>query len=196
MPASPELLHAILDDHGAALEKVHGLVPDIDRVARLLIDTFAAGGMVYTFGNGGSAADAQHLSGELIGHYKRERRPLPCLTLSADTSVLTCTANDYRYDDVFARQVEALARPGVVVVAFSTSGRSANIVSALATAKRMGATTVLFGGGDGGPARDFADQVLLSPSTATARIQEMHTTMMHMISELVDAWAAGEEPQA
>jgi len=172
------------------------LADEIRTIGQLLIDTFATGGTVYTFGNGGSAADAQHLTGELIGHYKRDRRPLPAVTLSTDPSTFTCIANDYDYADVFARQVTALAGPGDLVVAFTTSGRSPNIVSALSAGRSNGATTLLFGGGDGGPARAHADHVLLVPSTTTPRIQEMHTLMLHVISEMVDAWAAGEEPCA
>jgi D-sedoheptulose 7-phosphate isomerase len=185
-----------LADHVATAQGVAGLVEDVRAVGELLCTAFAAGGVVYTFGNGGSAADAQHLSGELIGHYKRDRRPLPSVTLTTDATVMTCIANDYSYDDVFSRQVQALARPGDVVIGFTTSGRSPNVVAALAAAKANGATTVLFGGGDGGPAREHADRLLLAPSTQTPRIQEMHTLMLHVISELVDAWAAGEEPTA
>lgn len=192
----PAWLHAIVDDHVATAEGLRSLLPRVAEVADLLITTFEAGGFVYTFGNGGSAADAQHLSGELIGHYKRDRRPLPCLTLSTDPSVMTCTANDYSYDDVFSRQVEALARPGSVFIAFTTSGKSPNVVSALRCARGAGATTVLFGGAGGGPALEHADHALVAPSAKTARIQEMHTTMLHMVSEQVDAWAAGEEPEA
>ena len=109
---------------------------------------------------------------------------------------MTCIANDYSYDDVFARQVEALARPGDVVAAFTTSGRSANIVSALAAAQANGATTVLFGGGDGGPAKAHADHALIVPSNTTPRIQELHTFMLHAISEMIDAWADGDEEYA
>jgi D-sedoheptulose 7-phosphate isomerase len=109
---------------------------------------------------------------------------------------MTCIANDYSYDDVFARQVQALARPGDVVAAFTTSGRSANIVSALAAAKANGATTVLFGGGDGGPALAHADVALIVPSSTTPRIQEMHTFMLHAISEMIDAWADGDQEYA
>jgi len=185
-----------LADHVAAAERVSGMTEDVRAVGELLCSTFAAGGAVYTFGNGGSAADAQHLSGELIGHYKRDRRPLPAVTLTTDATVMTCIANDYSYDDVFSRQVRALARPGDVVIGFTTSGRSPNVVDALAAAQANGATTVLFGGGDGGPARQHADRLLLAPSDQTPRIQEMHTLMLHVISEIVDAWAAGEDPSA
>lgn len=187
---------AQLAEHVAVAEQVEKIADDVRAVGALLCETFDRGGVVYTFGNGGSAADAQHLSGELIGHYKRDRRPLPSVTLTTDATVMTCIANDYSYDDVFSRQVTALARPGDVVIGFTTSGRSPNVVNALAAARANGATTVLFGGGDGGPAREHADRALLSPSTHTPRIQEMHTLMLHVISEMVDAWAAGEDPTA
>jgi D-sedoheptulose 7-phosphate isomerase len=109
---------------------------------------------------------------------------------------MTCIANDYAYDDVFSRQVQALARPGDVVAAFTTSGRSANIVSALRVARERGATTLLFGGSGGGPALEYADHALIVPSDTTPRIQEAHTFMLHVLSELLDAWAAGEEARA
>jgi D-sedoheptulose 7-phosphate isomerase len=185
-----------LADHISVATRLAEMTGEVRAVGELLCETFARGGIVYTFGNGGSAADAQHLSGELIGHYKRDRRPLPSVTLTTDATVMTCIANDYSYDDVFSRQVTALARPGDVVIGFTTSGRSPNVVAALSAARVNGATTVLFGGGDGGPARGHADRILLAPSTETPRIQEMHTLMLHVISEMVDAWAAGEEPTA
>jgi glucokinase len=185
-----------LDEHVAVAEAMTALAEDIRSVGLLVRDTFARGGTVYTFGNGGSAADAQHLTGELIGHYKRDRRPLPAVTLTTDATAMTCIANDYSYDDVFSRQIEALARPGDLVVAFTTSGRSPNVVAGLSAGQAKGATTLLFAGGDGGPARVHADRILLVPSKSTPRIQEMHTLMLHVISEMVDAWAANEEPSA
>jgi D-sedoheptulose 7-phosphate isomerase len=186
-------LQAHLAAHLTAARELAEMADDIRAVGDLLVRTYDCGGIVYTFGNGGSAADAQHLTGELIGHYKRDRRPLPAVTLTTDATVLTCVANDYDFDTVFSRQVRALARPGDVIVAFTTSGRSPNVVSALAQARTNGATTVLFGGGDGGPAKEHADYLLLAPSGDTPRVQEMHVLMLHVISELVDAWAAGEE---
>jgi D-sedoheptulose 7-phosphate isomerase len=181
-----------LDDHLALAGEVAALLPALDDLAARLIAAFEAGGRLYTFGNGGSAADAQHLAGELIGRYKRERRALPAVALSVDPSVVTCIANDYSYDDVFARQVEALAGPGDVVAGFTTSGRSPNVVRGLEAGRTRGATTVLFGGGDGGPAAANADIALIVPSTTTARIQEMHLVLLHLLSDIVDAWAAGE----
>ena len=191
MPDLPDRMADQLDAHLAAAAGTRDLLPAAREVAELLCTAYEAGGIVYTFGNGGSAADAQHLAGELIGHYQRDRRPLGAVTLSTDPSVVTCIANDYAFDDVFARQVEGLARPGDVVVAFTTSGTSPNVVAALAAGRARGATTVLFAGGTGGDARQHADHALLIPSTETPRIQEMHTFLLHAISDVVDAWADG-----
>jgi D-sedoheptulose 7-phosphate isomerase len=184
-------------EHRAVVDAVDALLPTVAEVTSRLCAAFEAGGRLYTFGNGGSAADAQHLAAELIGRYKRDRRPLPAVALSVDPSVVTCIANDYAYEDVFARQLEALARPGDVVAGFTTSGRSENVVRGLAAARRAGATTVLFGGGTagGGPAAQHADVALVVPSGTTARVQEMHLLLLHALSEGVDAWAAGEAAQ-
>jgi D-sedoheptulose 7-phosphate isomerase len=189
----PDWMNDQLDTHIATAQQSFELLPKVREVAALLCRSFERRGILYTFGNGGSAADAQHLTGEIIGHYKRDRRPLGAVTLSTDPTTMTCIANDYSYDDVFARQVEGLAREGDVVAAFTTSGNSANIVSALAAAHAAGATTVLFGGGTGGAALELADYALIVPSSITPRIQEVHTFMLHAISEYVDAWAAGDE---
>ncbi len=186
-------LEAVLE-HREVVGAIDSLLPTLREATSLLCGAFGSGGRLYTFGNGGSAADAQHLAGELIGRYKRQRRPLPAVALSTDPSVMTCIANDYSYDDVFARQVEALAGPGDVVAGFTTSGRSPNVVNGLAAARRVGATTVLFTGGDGEPAIQHADLALVVPSSTTARIQEMHLLLLHVLSEGVDAWAAATEP--
>ena len=183
-----------LAEHVALVRQIEGLLPQVDGVARRLIEAYASGGRVYTFGNGGSAADSQHFAEELVGRFKRERRPLAAQSLAVDSSALTCIANDYSYEDVFARQVEGFARPGDVVVGFTTSGRSENVVRGLAAARDSGATTVLFTGGDGGPAAEHADHALVIPSESTARVQEMHVLLLHRLLEQVDAWAAGEEP--
>ncbi len=190
----PELMSDDLTDHLRTAEATAALLPAARAVAGMLCARFHEGGSLYTLGNGGSAADAQHLTGEMIGRFKRERRPLPAVTLCTDSTVMTCIANDYRFDDVFARQLAALVRPGDVVAAFTTSGRSPDVVEALRTARARGATTVLFGGGDGGPAGAHANHQLLVPSTVTARIQEMHTFLLHAVSEVVDLWAADTEP--
>ncbi len=184
---------AAFAEHRALLERVEEIVPDVERVARRLIEAFEAGGRAYTCGNGGSAADAQHLAEELVGRFKRNRRPLPAQSLSVDSSVLTCIANDYSFDEVFERQVRGFVRAGDVVIGFTTSGRSPNVVRALAAARELGATTVLFGGGDGWPASEHAEHALVVPSSETARVQEMHVLLLHVILEQVDAWAAGED---
>jgi D-sedoheptulose 7-phosphate isomerase len=189
----PDWLSAQLRTHLETASALEAVLPEVRSTGRMLCAAFTEGHIVYTLGNGGSAADAQHLTGELIGHYKRKRRALAAVTLSADPSTLTCIANDFSFDDVFSRQVKGLARRGDVVAAFTTSGNSENVVSALRAAKEIGARTVLFGGASGGRAVEFADHPLLVPSTETPRIQEMHTFMLHAISEMVDAWAAGEE---
>jgi D-sedoheptulose 7-phosphate isomerase len=194
-PSESDWLSDQLADHVRTATDAGPLLDEVRSVGDVLISAFAAGGTLYTIGNGGSAADAQHFTGELIGHYKRDRRPLPAVTLTTDATVSTCIANDYAFEDVFSRQVEALAHTGDVVAAFTTSGRSANIVRALEAARANGATTLLFAGGDGGPARELADHALLAPSTQTPRIQELHTFLLHALSEILDAWAAGEDPR-
>jgi D-sedoheptulose 7-phosphate isomerase len=180
-----------LAEHRALVAQIDGMLPLVDAVAKAIVETYRGNGCVYSFGNGGSAADAQHLAGELIGRFKRERRPLPAVALSVDPSVMTCIANDYGFDDVFARQVEALAGPDDVVVAYTTSGSSANVVAGLAAARGRGATTVLFTGGAQSDAAAHADHVLAVPSTSTARIQELHLLLMHLVVDRVDVWAAG-----
>ncbi|HWG55585.1 MAG TPA: SIS domain-containing protein [Gaiellaceae bacterium] len=181
-----------LAEHLALARDVEALLPATEAVGALLVETLARGGRLYTFGNGGSSLDAQHFAEELVGRYKRERRPLPAQSLSVDPAALTCIANDYSFDEVFERQVRAFVRPGDVVLAFTTSGRSANVVRGLAAARDARATTVLLGGGDGGPAAEHADHALVVPSSATARVQEMHVLLLHVLIEHVDAWAAGE----
>jgi D-sedoheptulose 7-phosphate isomerase len=177
-------------EHLQLVEQVRSLQPTIDVVARRLIEVYETGGRLFTFGNGGSSCDAQHFAEELIARYRRERRPLAASSLSADASVLTCIGNDFGFEHVFSRQVEGLVRVGDMVAAFSTSGRSENVVRGLSAARAEGATTVLFGGGDGGPARQHADHAFLPGSTDTARIQEMHVFILHLIIEQVDEWAA------
>jgi D-sedoheptulose 7-phosphate isomerase len=181
-----------LAEHTRLVSGLQTLLPSADGVARVLVEAYERGGRVFACGNGGSAADAQHLVGELVGRFARDRRPLAATALAGDPSVVTCIANDYSFEDVFARQVQALARAEDVVVGYTTSGRSENVVRALAAAHEVRATTVLFTGGDGLPAARHADHALVVPSTSTARVQEMHLLLMHLVMEQVDAWAAGD----
>lgn len=181
-----------LAEHASVIADLERLVPDIEALATTACEALAAGGRLYAFGNGGSAADAQHLAAELLGRFQRARRPLPAASLATDPSVVTCIANDFGYDEVFARQVSALVRPGDIVIGFTTSGRSPSVVAGLAAARSIGAIAVLFAGGDGGPAADAADVAVLVPSTSTARIQEAHGLIVHLLSDAIDAWAADE----
>ena len=179
-----------LAEHVELARRIEALLPQVDAVARGVIDAYERGGRVFAFGNGGSAADAQHLAAELVGRYKRERRALPAVALTVDSSVVTAIGNDYSFDDLFARQVEGLVGRGDVVFGFTTSGRSRNVLRGLAAAREAGATTVLFGGGGGDDAG--ADHAVVVPSTTTARVQEMHLLLMHLVLDHVDAWAAGD----
>jgi D-sedoheptulose 7-phosphate isomerase len=179
-----------LADHVRLAAAASELLPVVDRVAAALIAAYEGGGSVIAFGNGGSAADAQHLAAELVGRFARNRRPLPALSLAADPSVVSCIGNDFAFEEIFARQVRAHASSGDVAVGFSTSGRSPNVVAGLAAAREAGATTVLFAGGEGGDAAQHADHLLLVPSPSTARVQELHVLLLHLVIEQVDAWAA------
>jgi D-sedoheptulose 7-phosphate isomerase len=168
------------------------LSPELARSGARLIACLRAGGKILTCGNGGSAADALHLAEELVGRYRADRPALAALCLAADPTALTCIANDYGFAQIFARQVEALGRPGDVLIVFSTSGNSPNILAALQTARAGGLTTILAGGKDGGQALALADHALIVPSATTARIQEVHTLLIHTWLDQIEAevWPA------
>ncbi len=186
-------LEAVFDEHlVVARETRAGLLASIAELAAQIEAAFEAGGKLIVFGNGGSAADAQHFAGELTGHYKRDRRALPAIALTTDTSVLTAIANDYSYESIFARQVEALCGEADVVVGISTSGNADNVVRGIVAARQRGAATWGLTGASGGRLAEVAEHVIHVPSEATARIQEMHITIIHAVSELLDAYAAGE----
>ncbi|MBI5400307.1 D-sedoheptulose 7-phosphate isomerase [Candidatus Saganbacteria bacterium] len=162
------------------------LVPQIETAAKLWIAALRNGRKIMFCGNGGSAADAQHLAGELIGRFLINRKALPALALTTDSSILTCLGNDFGFDTVFARQVEGLAQKGDVVVGISTSGNSANVLSAFEKAKSLGCKTVGFLGSDGGKIAKIADLSIIVPSQATPRIQESHITIGHILCGLVE----------
>ena len=165
----------------------------IGRATQAIVTALAGGGKVMLFGNGGSAADAQHIAAEFVGRFARERTPLPALALTTDTSVLTALSNDYGFEHVFARQVQALGRPGDVAVAISTSGRSPNVLAGVQVAREIGLTTIGLTGGDGGELARLVDIPIVVPSTDTARIQECHITIGHIFCEAVEmALEAGE----
>ena len=158
----------------------------LTQAAGLVIDCYRAGGKLLLFGNGGSAADAQHIACELVGRFLKERRGLAAIALPSDAPVITCIANDYDYASVFARQVQALGRAGDVAVGLSTSGNSANVVRALEQARKMGLKTIAFTGSGGGKCAAAADILLDVPSKDTPRVQEAHAVCYHILCELVE----------
>lgn len=183
-----EIIDARISDHleTAKLVAQSELPAQLERVAAAVKKTLAGGGKVLFCGNGGSAADSQHLAAEFVGRFQKERRGLPAVALTVDTSILTAVGNDYGYDKVFARQVEALARPGDVLIGISTSGSSANVVQAIELAKRLGLYTVGLTAAGGGRMLQLCDECLAVPAKVTARAQEMHILLGHILCELVD----------
>ena len=162
------------------------MVPHIQKASEQIIATLQHGGKVLLCGNGGSAADAQHIAAELTGRYKSERRGLPAISLTTDTSALTAISNDYGYGRVFDRQVEALATKGDLLIGISTSGNSDNILSALSLAKALGCQTLGMSGKNGGKMNEICDLNLVVPSDDTPRIQEMHILIGHILCQAVD----------
>ena len=181
-----KIVEALEDHRRTADAMAAGLADEIEAVAERLIACYRNGGKLLVMGNGGSAADAQHFAAEMVGRYRRERRALPAVALTVDPSAVTAIANDYGYEEVFARQVRAHARQGDVVIGISTSGNSENICRAFTAAREAGATTVALGGGGGGRMRGLADLVILAPSAVTPRIQECHITVIHVLCDLVE----------
>lgn len=171
-----------LDVFGQTMEQME-VISDIAERCRA---TLTAGQKILFCGNGGSAADAQHLAAELIGRFQKERRSLAAVALTTDTSILTAVANDYGYEEVFARQVEGLGRSGDVLIGISTSGNSKNVVKAVEKARDIGMHTIAFTGEGGGKLSSLCDITLAVPSKVTARIQEMHILVGHIICELVE----------
>ena len=159
---------------------------DVLRAAAVMMAALAGGGRILSFGNGGSATDAQHLASELVGRFVRDRRAWSAVALTADAAVVTSLANDYGYDAVFVRQVEAHGRAGDVAVGITTSGASANVTRALVRAREMGLATIALTGKDGGETGRVADVHLNVPSDSTARVQEVHRTIVHALCELID----------
>ncbi len=161
-------------------------MPSVERTAEALIKAFKNNNRVFLCGNGGSAADSQHIAAEFIGRFQKERKALPAIALTTDSSILTCLTNDYSYDIVFSRQIEALGRSGDILIGISTSGKSPNVIKAFERAKEMGITTIAFTGNDGGTMASVADIAVVIPSKVTARIQEAHITFFHAICEVVE----------
>ena len=189
--------HAIFDATFAETIALHerarqaGSTPVLDAAAAI-VDALKRGGTLLIFGNGGSASDAQHAAAELVGRFERERPGLAAVALTTDLSVMTSVANDYGFERVFARQVEALGRAGDVAFGISTSGTSPNVVAALETARARGLQTVALTGRDGGAAGRVAGIHINVPSDSTARVQEVHRTMLHVICDIVERAFVGK----
>ncbi len=182
-----DTVHRDFSEHLQTIELVRTTLSDsIKKIGTLLAQSLAKGGTLFWCGNGGSASDSQHLAAELVGRFKKNRRALRSVALTTDTSVLTCIANDYSYQDIFARQVEALGRTGDILIGISTSGNSENLLRAFKVAKEMGLITVALLGKGGGPAKDLADHALVIPSQTTARIQEAHILIGHILCEVIE----------
>lgn len=174
-------------EHIHSIELVRdNLSESIVNVSKLLAQSLSSGSTIFWCGNGGSASDSQHLAAELVGRFKKNRRALRSIALNSDTAVITCVANDYSYQDIFSRQIEALARPMDVLIGISTSGQSENVLNAFEAAKRMGLLTVGLLGKGGGRAGELVDHALIVPSDTTARVQESHILIGHILCELIE----------
>jgi len=175
-----------LQELSAVLESSARLEHAVAEAGDAILKCLFAGGKLLTCGNGGSAADALHLAEELVGRYDGDRPGLPAVCLNADVTALTCIGNDYGYDRVFSRQAEALGRPGDVLVGFSTSGNSPNVLAAFHSANERGLTTIFLGGKSGGSAKGICHHEIIVPSSTTARIQEVHTLVLHQWLEAIE----------
>lgn len=186
MPDPEKTIEASLQAHGDTMQGVKQLTPIIIRIRDRLSELIDTDGRLLLCGNGGSAADSQHWAAEWTVRFEKDRRALSAIALTVDTSALTAIGNDLGFARVFSRQVEALGRPGDVLVAISTSGNSENIIQAVTVAKERGITTIGFTGRDGGTLAQLVDIALIVPSQNTARIQEAHEFIMHVLCELID----------
>jgi len=175
-----------LNIHNEITAEMEKLSDSIESIAKLAIDSIKSNGKIILFGNGGSAADAQHIAAELVGRYKSNRKGLAAIALTTDTSALTAISNDFGYENVFKRQLEALLNKDDLVIGISTSGNSANIINALEYAKNLNAKVIGFSGAQGGKMNDICHTNLVIPSNDTPRIQEMHILVGHIICAIID----------
>lgn len=179
--------HAELTELQQVLSDFAALLPQVDATAQAIIDCLKGGGKVLSCGNGGSAADALHLAEEFVGRYKGDRPSLPAICLSADVTALTCIANDYGFDSIFSRAVSSLGQPGDVLVGFTTSGNSKNVLEAVKVGNSKGLITILLSGKGGGNGKGLPTHEIIVPSDTGARIQEVHTFILHQWLERVEA---------
>jgi D-sedoheptulose 7-phosphate isomerase len=173
-------------EHISAVRELVTLAPQIEKAGAMVLGALKRGKKVLLAGNGGSASDAQHIAGELVGRFERERRGLPAIALTTDSSILTAVGNDYSFEEIFARQIEALGVEGDIFIAISTSGNSPNVVEGAKRAKELGLKVITFTGKKGGKLKKLGDINLMVPSDKTPRIQEMHILIGHIICSIVD----------
>ena len=181
-----QIIKSELADHLALARRMHEIEPDIHQVCELVVGALARGNKIFFMGNGGSAADAQHISTELICRFRTDRLSLPSIALTTDTSAITAISNDFGYQEVFARQLAGLSQPGDLVIGITTSGNSPNIIRAFEWAQEKEVTTIGLLGKDGGKVKDLCDFALIVPHDDTARIQEMHILIGHIVCAWVD----------
>ncbi len=186
------LAAAFAEHHQVMVATLEAVAQPFVSLTAVCRQALGAGGKIMLFGNGGSAADAQHIAAELVGRFQRQRAALPALALSTDSSALTAIANDFGFDAVFARQIEGLGQAGDVAIGISTSGNSANVIAGLEAAAAGGLTAAGLAGGDGGRMKAVAEPLLVVPSTVTARIQEAHITIGHALCQAIEA-VGGED---
>lgn len=180
----------VVNEHLVCINDLLPIEPDIIQAGNMLSEIINQGGKILICGNGGSAADSQHFAAEIVGRFEKERKALPAISLSTDTSILTAVANDYSYDDIFSRQIEGLGRPGDIVIGISTSGNSSNVLNAIRKAGTMGMKTIGLLGKDGGELKDTVDKAVVVPHDVTARIQEAHILIIHFWASLIEAKCA------
>ena len=181
-----KIIQSNLEEHKEVLNQLNSLEGSIERVAKLLISSLKENKTIFWCGNGGSASDAQHLTGELIGRFKGDRKPLKSISLNADSAVMTCIVNDYGYEHIFSRQIEALGTEGDILIGISTSGNSNNVNNAFRVAKEKKIHTIGFLGKGGGEALKLVEHSILIPSKSTARIQEMHIAVGQILCEIIE----------
>jgi len=181
-----QIIESHFNDHAILLNKMPLLFKDIDNISRILINCLKKKKTIFWCGNGGSASDSQHLAGELVGRFVGDRKPLKSIALNADSAVMTCIVNDYGYEHLFSRQIEGLGSNGDVLIGISTSGNSVNVLNALKSAKNIGINTIGLLGNGGGKAKKIVDNSIIIPSKTTARIQEMHILVGHVLCDLIE----------
>lgn len=192
----PQLVSRRIEEHINTAHLLMGLADEIAEAGRLWIETLKSGGKIILFGNGGSFADAQHIAAELVGRFKTDRRPLPALALGTNLSSLTSIGNDYDFETIFIREVEAYGKPGDLAVPISTSGKSPNVNVAAKRAGEFGLTTLALIGRDGGDLKTISEYSIIVPSSETPRIQECHILIGHILCEIVDSEITGQDPSA